>query len=97
MYFCHIISEPISFDYTKGGELVEKAYAWSGRLSDLGRRLDFRMTGVVAPPQDESLLEKYDEAISILRESPKVRNIIPEDEFDRFVPEIERDLATHHD
>jgi hypothetical protein len=90
-------SEPISFNYTKGAELVEKAYAQSGRLPDLGRSLDFRMTGVVAPPQDETLLEKYNEALAILRESPKVRSFVPENEFDRFVPEIERDLATDHD
>lgn len=88
--------EPISFDYTKGAELVDKAYSWSGRLSDLGKGLNFKMTGIVAPPQDPNLLEKYEEALEILRESPAVRSIVPESEFDSFVPEIERDLSDHH-
>jgi NADPH-dependent curcumin reductase CurA len=88
--------EPISFDYKNGADVVEKAYTWSGRLNDLGKRNEFRMTGVVAPPQDESLLKHYAEAIMILRESPKVRGIIAIDEFDKFMPEIEKDLAGNH-
>src|SRR5205807_5394903 len=89
--------EPISFDYTKGAELVDKAYTWSGRLQDLSQKAEFRMTGVVAPPRNRELLKRYDEALKILRESPCVRNIIPEHEFDKFVPEIERDLAATHE
>lgn len=85
--------EPISFDYTQGHELVEKAYVWSGRLTDLGRNQEFKMTGVVAPPREHALFGHYEEAIKILKESPRVREIVPEDEFDQFVPEIERDLA----
>jgi hypothetical protein len=85
--------EPISFDYTQGHELVEKAYVWSGRLNDLGQHQDFRMTGVVAPPQEQALLGHYEEALKILRESPLIREIVPEDQFENFMPQIEHDLA----
>jgi hypothetical protein len=88
--------EPISFDYTKGGELIEKAYAWSGRLSDLSKGRDFSLTSVVAPPQQENLRRHYQEALKILKESPTVRKVIEENEIEKFMPEIEHDLATDH-
>jgi hypothetical protein len=88
--------EPISFDYATGSDVVEKAYTWSGRLQDLGKRNDFMMTGVVAPPQDEKLLKDYAEAVLVLKDSPRVRSVVTIDEFDRFMPEIERDLADTH-
>jgi hypothetical protein len=84
--------EPISFDYSQGSEVEDKAYAWSARLADLRREMDFRMTGVVAPPREPRLVEKYQEALSILQESPTVRAIIPEQSFEEFVPQIQSDL-----
>lgn len=87
--------EPISFDYTQGVDLIEKAYVWSGRLQDLSKHANFRMTGVVAPPTNEHLLRYYGEAIKILQESPNIRTIVEEDEFDTFLPEIKDELAAH--
>ena len=88
--------EPISFDYTTGTEVREKAYTWSGRLNDLGKKNEFKMTGVVAPPQDPNLMPQYAEAVKVLLESKRVRRIIAIEEFDAFVPEIEKDLASTH-
>jgi hypothetical protein len=51
------------------------------------------MTGVVAPPQEQALLGHYEEALKILRESPLIREIVPEDQFENFMPQIEHDLA----
>jgi hypothetical protein len=85
--------EPISFDYTHGAELIDKAYVWSGRLADLGRNKDFKLTGIVAPPQEKELLRHYEEALAILRESQVVRHLIPEDQFEQALPEIEREVA----
>lgn len=91
------VLEPISLDYVKGAEVVEKAHLWSGRLLDLSRADEFSMTGVVAPPHDERLQPSYARAVAILREASNVRQIIEESAFDEFVPEIERDLATTHE
>lgn len=88
--------EPISFDYSQGMDLVEKAYVWSGRLQDLSKQTKFKMTGVVAPPANEQLKKYYDEALKILEESPSIRTIVEEDKFESFLPEIKQDLLAEH-
>jgi hypothetical protein len=89
------VLEPISFDYLNATEVVEKANTWSGRLLNLSRGAQFQMTGVVAKPTRRELVEAYDQAVAILRQAPSVRAVVPEEELEQFVGEIEQDLAQH--
>lgn len=89
------VMEPISLDYLNGTEVIEKANTWSGRLFNLQDAGRFQMTAVVAKPARRDLEGAYQQALAILRDAPKVRAIIPEDEIEAFIPEIERDLQHH--
>ncbi|MGC4084432.1 MAG: hypothetical protein QM736_20535 [Vicinamibacterales bacterium] len=76
---------------------MEKANTWSGRLLNLSRGEQFQMTGVVARPTRRDLSAAYDQAVSILRNAPRVRAVISEEQLDDFATEIERDLMPHED
>lgn len=84
------VLEPVSFDLMSASQLVDKANTWTGRLTNLGG--NFQFTAVVAPPLGTELSPKYKDAIAILRESPHVRAIVPESEFEAFVPQIQQDM-----
>lgn len=88
------VMEPISFDYLRAAEVVEKANTWSGRLWNL-RGEEFQMTGVVAPPANPELAGAFEQAVTILRSAPNVRAVVRENDFEAFAGEIERDLAGH--
>ena len=87
------VMQPISFDYEQAYDVVEKATHWRGRLITLAQASQFQMTGVVAPPSDPSLTDSYHRALAILSSQPNVRKLVPENELDDFLPEIERDLS----
>jgi DNA-binding protein H-NS len=87
------VLEPISFDYIKKDDVIEKANKWIGRLDGL-KGEDFQLTGVVAAPQDSRLIEAFQQAIKRLEKAPHVRRILREDEVEGFIPEIKRDIAT---
>lgn len=87
------VMEPISFDYLAAPEIVEKANAWTGRLLHLNAGRNFKMTGIVSAPQRSDLLPAFDQAVTLLRTSPGVREIVPEEQLDLFLPQIEKDLA----
>jgi hypothetical protein len=89
------VLQPISFDYENGGDIINKALIWNGRLQALRKGPTFKMTGVVAPPRNLNYQDQYDDAFAILSEAPNVRKIITEDEFESFIPEIEHDLQAH--
>jgi hypothetical protein len=46
-------------------------------------------------PTRRELVEAYDQAVAILRQAPSVRAVVPEEELEQFVGEIEQDLAQH--
>lgn len=87
------VLEPISFDYLNGVELIEKANTWSGRMLNLSRgTVEFQLTAVVALPQRGDLQAAYEQARVILSEAPCVRQVVPEQEMDRVLADIEGDL-----
>jgi hypothetical protein len=86
------VIEPISLDYTDATMVLEKANTWSGRLFNLAKGEDFRMTGVIVPPADPALAESALKATRILRGAPKMRRVLSLRELNDFIPEIERDL-----
>jgi Protein of unknown function (DUF3037) len=86
------VLEPITFDYVNASDVVEKAITWSGRLANLANSEEFQMTGVIAPPANNTWLNEYKRAIEILKEAPKIRELITETDFDDFIPKIKRDM-----
>ncbi len=86
------VLEPVSFDYLKGAEVVDKANTWSGRLFNLAKRSQFQMTGVVAAPDRRDLLHAYEQALAILRGAPNVRTVVTEEQLSGFIPTIEREV-----
>jgi hypothetical protein len=86
------VLEPISLDYINAADMLDKANVWSGRLYTLSRHNDFRLTGVVAPPQDRALGGAFEHAVSILRQAPQVRRIVAEEEMEDVLEEIRTDL-----
>lgn len=90
------VLEPISFDLERGSSIVEKAIDWSGRLHNLAKGgVDFRFTGLVAPPQDKTLLRQFRDALSILEDSPNVRRIVPEGDSIEVLQIIRDDTEPH--
>lgn len=92
------VLEPISFDMAQPKRIVEKANNWCGKLYNLGDSTgEFAMTGVIAKPQDqdEKVQAAFQRAKLLLRKSPHVRAVVDEDQFERFVPEIESDIEQH--
>ena len=89
------VLQPISFDYEKSGDILDKALIWNGRLQALDKDPTFKMTGVVAPPRNLAHHDQYNDAVAILSEAPRVRKILTESEFEAFIPEIEHDLRNH--
>jgi hypothetical protein len=85
--------DAISFDYLSASDIIEKANTWTGRLVNLNAANRFRMTGVVSSPQRSDLIPVFEQAVTLLRESPGVRAVVREEEIDSFLPEIERDLS----
>lgn len=86
------VLEPITFDYVNASDVVEKAITWSGRLTNLANNAEFELTGVVAPPANNTWPSEYKRALDILREAPKVRELISEADFDDFIPKIKKDM-----
>ncbi len=86
------VLEPISFDYEKPQQIVEKANTWVGRLMSLQSDSKFQMTGVVAPPSDSIFDKNYAQALSILKSGPSIRKLITEDQLAAFATEIRTDL-----
>jgi mannitol/fructose-specific phosphotransferase system IIA component (Ntr-type) len=60
----------------------------------LAKSSDFAFTGVVAPPQDTSLLKAFSRAMSLLSDSPNVRDVIPETDAEQALHNIEQDLRS---
>jgi hypothetical protein len=71
--------EPISLDYSRGQEIVEKANTWAGRLVALAHSGEqFRMTALITnAPEDSERLKKYDAAVKILRACDRIREVLP--------------------
>lgn len=89
------VAAPISFDYQNKDDIIEKANKWIGRLYNLRQAEDFAMTGIVAAPQRPELLNAFRDALEMLREAPKVRELVEEAQLEHFIPKIERDLEAH--
>ncbi len=90
------VLEPISFDLQNQGKIQDKAIRWAGRLYSLSRESEqFQFTAVIAPPSSGDLAGSFTSAKEILASAPMVRKILMEDEFDDFIPEIERDLENN--
>lgn len=88
------VLEAVSFDYLNAKEVLDKATQWSGRLFNLDAE-DFQMTSVVARPTSPELASAYEHAIAILRATPKMRAVVPEEEAALILDSIRRDLAAH--
>lgn len=87
------VLEPISLDYLSPTDIVEKANTWSGRLYNLSKSADFRMTGVVAPPSTDRARAAFEDALAILNSAPNVRRILLENDVLELTADIERDLS----
>lgn len=91
------VAEPISFDYSKSGSIVERANTWVGRLTELVRGDEFSMTAVVHPPPGQRHRDAYERAKGILRRAPNVRILIESDKLDELWKLIARDLGQQLD
>jgi len=89
------VVEPISLDCIEDKDVVERANLWGGRLLSLSRGPAFRFTAVVARPQRGASTDAFNHAMGILRQAPRVRQVLDENEFDDFLPELEREIAAH--
>lgn len=89
------VMDSISLDYADPSRIKQKANEWSGILYNLSKGEPFQFTGVVSA-YTRGLDKERDRAMAILQKAPNVRKIITEAEIDRFIPEIEADLAHEH-
>jgi hypothetical protein len=86
-------AEPISLDYLNRSSILEKAVAWSGRLSTLKDGGEFQLTIIVSRPELADLQEAFQKAVAILKKSYGMRRILSEDQLDELVQEIREDLT----
>lgn len=73
------VLEPISLDYTRAHDIVERANTWAGRLVALSHSgMPFHMTALITDaPAAPERREKYEAAVKILRASDRVRTVVP--------------------
>ena len=88
------VCEPVSFDYSDGSHLIERANTWLGRGVSLNdSREKFKLHLLVGKPRDAKLKNVYQKALNILRKMPLKPELVEEDEAKQFVDPIERDVA----
>lgn len=75
------IIHPLSFDYEDEMTLNDTAYKWRGRLEDLRKDKEFRITMVVAPPSSRKFRNQYNHAMDLLK---GYAEIVPHRELPEF-------------
>ncbi|MBM3924513.1 MAG: hypothetical protein FJ320_00760 [SAR202 cluster bacterium] len=86
------VLEPISLDYKKGGDIVDKANTWAGRLLELSRKSEFEMTAVITSPTPRSNLRDHNRAKQLLSRAPQVRMVVESEEIETVWRTILRDV-----
>jgi hypothetical protein len=88
--------EAVSFDYSDGSYLLEKANTWLGRGVTLFEGAEeFNLHLIVGKPRDPALQASFEKALNILDKMPLPHEIVREEEAVKLVEEIEKDLASH--
>ena len=93
------VLEPVSFDYQRKSEILEKATIWTGRLVHLAKESDteFEMTAIVCgPSSNPDLVPIYNDAVSMLNEAPCIRGTTELDELSSFVELMIKDIEPHY-
>jgi hypothetical protein len=95
--------EPVSFDLSSAEGIRDKAHRWLGRIASVAsasRDEPFRLYFLVGEPQDISLMDAYESALSILKKIPVEKEIFAERQADQLGQmlsnEVEKHLAATH-
>ena len=87
--------EPLSFDLTSDTSIKEKAHRWLGQVSSIQASSEgFRVYFLVGKPEDTSLKEAYEKAVSILRKAPD-SEVIEEEEAEKFSKTVALAITAH--
>ncbi|MDZ4796913.1 MAG: DUF3037 domain-containing protein [Bryobacteraceae bacterium] len=90
------VYEPVSFDLTDGGSILDKANRWLGRATSLNDSSEtFQLHLLLGEPQDERLHGTFLKAENILRKMPGRHELISEREAEAFAEELEREMREH--
>lgn len=92
--------EPLSFDLSSADSIRDKAHKWLGHLISVQKADEpFKVYFLLGEPSQSDLSDAVDKAISILEKLPVDKDIIREQNADRFsqnfADEIERHQLTH--
>lgn len=92
------VYEPVSFDMTEAGSMLEKANRWVGRATSLMDSADaFRIHMLLGEPSDDRLRSTFLKARNILNKMPGKRDFVLESEAQAFAEELAREVTTHPD
>ena len=90
--------EPISFDLSAPDGIKDKAHRWLGQIASVHTSTDeFRLYLLLGEPQEESLRPAFNKALSILNKMPGQKEIVLEQESQRFVDRLESEIKAHED
>jgi hypothetical protein len=77
---------PISFDLSEEGYIKRKSQEWIGVLTNLEEaKNDFNLDLIIARPKNSSLLQAYENALSILDEFSHLSKVYNQEELESYV------------
>lgn len=88
--------QPLSFDMPEARRIEEKATQWLGRSMALSRSNDhFILYYLLGAPRDPDLIAAFENAKTLLRESPVEYQLIPESASEEFARQVAQEIAEH--
>lgn len=89
--------EPISFDLTAPESIRDKAHKWLGQIASVTDSSEkFKVYLVLAKPQQSNLAGAFEKAISILEKVPVESEIYVDNDMERLVEKLHRQVEAHN-
>lgn len=87
--------EAVSFDFTDGSRVLERATHWLGRAVSLEESSEaFKLYLLVGKPQDSKLLKQFAKAQNILNQMPLPHEFIDEEDAGELADYIQADVSS---
>jgi hypothetical protein len=93
---CWNLYQPVSMDLLDAESILDKANRWLGRATNLKDAPDdFRLWLLIGEPSLEKLRPVYAKALNILNKLPVKKDIVQEQEAQKFSVELADEMAKH--
>ena len=95
---CWNLYQPVSMDLQDVDSILDKANRWFGRAFNLqDSSEEFRIWLLIGEPSLEKLRPTYAKALNILNKMPVRKEIVHEQEAEKFSVNLAEEMATHPD